>query len=134
MDPKEMVVYLHPIEIDTAVENEPIVLNNIFFEFGSAQLLESSFFELDELVEFMLDHHLLHIRISGHTDNVGGEKENMVLSEQRAKSIYDYLVQKGIAARRLRFEGKGESAPIASNETEEGRQKNRRTEFTIEKK
>ena len=76
----------------------------------------------------------MHIRISGHTDNVGGEKENMVLSEQRAKSIYDYLVQKGIAAQRLRFEGKGESAPIATNETEEGRQKNRRTEFTIEKK
>ncbi|MCL4108712.1 UNVERIFIED_CONTAM: hypothetical protein GTU68_007030 [Idotea baltica] len=82
----------------------------------------------------MQSHQLLHIRISGHTDNVGEEDDNLVLSEQRAKSIYDYLVQKGIEPDRLTFEGKGESAPIANNETEEGRKKNRRTEFTIEKK
>ncbi len=131
LEPKEMIVYLHPIVIDTAIPNEPIVLNNIFFESGSAQLLESSFFELDELAEFLLKQPALHILISGHTDNVGGVDENLVLSQQRAKSIYDYLVGKGVEEERLTFEGRGESEPIASNQTSEGRQKNRRTAFTI---
>ena len=110
------------------------VLNNIFFESGSADLLESSFFELDELAMLLLQHMHVKIQITGHTDDVGGPNENLLLSEQRAKSIYDYLVQQTVERDRLSFEGKGESEPIASNATAEGRQKNRRTAFTILKK
>ena len=73
----------------------------------------------------------LKIEISGHTDNVGDDKSNQVLSENRAKSVYQYLTTNGIVAERLSYKGFGETVPIASNDTEEGRAQNRRTEFTV---
>ena len=74
------------------------------------------------------------IEISGHTDNVGSAAYNQNLSEARAKSVVDYLIKHGIAANRLHFKGHGFEQPIATNDTEEGRAKNRRTEFKIIKK
>jgi outer membrane protein OmpA-like peptidoglycan-associated protein len=108
-----------------------IVLNNIFFDFNKATLRPESASELDRLVKLLTDLPTLKIEISGHTDNIGASAYNKKLSEQRAKSVVDYLVGKSIAADRLTFVGYGFDKPIATNDTEEGRQMNRRTEFKI---
>lgn len=108
-----------------------IVLNNIFFDFNKATLRPESASELDRLVKLLTDLPTLKIEIAGHTDNIGASAYNKKLSEQRAKSVVDYLVGKGIAATRLTFVGYGFDKPIATNDTEEGRQMNRRTEFKI---
>ncbi|HNP49607.1 MAG TPA: OmpA family protein, partial [Bacteroidia bacterium] len=71
------------------------------------------------------------IEVGGHTDNVGGKQYNQQLSEKRAKSVFDYLIQKNIPATRLEFKGYGDSKPVADNSSEQGRSQNRRTEFTI---
>ncbi len=110
---------------------EKIVLNNIFFDSGKAKLRPESYAELGVLRKLMKDNPGLKIEISGHTDNVGSDNFNQQLSEKRAKSVVDYLVSQGIDASRLKYAGYGESQPIADNSTEEGRQKNRRTEFEI---
>ncbi len=107
----------------------PVVLRNIFFETGSAQLLPASEVELGQLVALLREQPQLRIQINGHTDNVGDEASNQLLSERRAKAVYDYLVAHGIAPARLRYRGFGESQPIQSNDTAEGRAQNRRTEF-----
>lgn len=111
--------------------SKPVTLRNVFFESGSAQLKPQSKTELERLKQLLNDHKTLNIQINGHTDNVGPDADNLRLSEQRAKAVYEYLVQNGIPAARLRFKGFGETQPVASNETPEGRQKNRRTEFVV---
>ena len=73
----------------------------------------------------------MKIKILGHTDDVGSDTDNQRLSEQRAKSVFDKLVTKGISPQRMQYEGKGESEPIATNDTPDGRRQNRRTEFFI---
>jgi outer membrane protein OmpA-like peptidoglycan-associated protein len=114
-----------------AAEEAPVVLENIFFETGSAKLKPSSQFELDGLAEFLKAEPDVNIQIIGHTDNIGTEEDNIVLSQARARSVYDALLLRGINASRLSAKGMGESQPIADNNTPEGRQKNRRTEFII---
>ena len=80
----------------------------------------------------MMQHHpTLRIELGGHTDNVGNAAANQKLSEQRAKAVYDYLVQHGIAAGRLSYKGYGQTQPVADNSTADGRRQNRRTVFTI---
>ncbi|MEZ5040748.1 MAG: OmpA family protein [Saprospiraceae bacterium] len=111
--------------------SQPIILHNVFFESGSAQLLNSSQNELEKLYQLLQSQSKLSIQINGHTDNVGSEADNLRLSEDRAKAVYQWLIDKGVAAERLQFKGFGESQPIDSNDTEEGRQKNRRTEFVV---
>ncbi|WP_207426305.1 OmpA family protein [Pedobacter sp. SYSU D00535] len=106
-------------------------LSNIFFETNKADLLPESEVELQQLIHFMNANPKVSIEIAGHTDNVGEEKTNQVLSENRARRVYGYLVNNRIAPQRLSFKGYGESKPLLSNTTEEGRQKNRRTEFKI---
>ncbi len=113
------------------VEGKPIILKNVFFETGSAELKDASINELNRLKKLLTDNPLLRIRINGHTDKVGSDEDNLVLSDDRAKAVYDYLVQNGIDMTRLSFKGYGETLPIADNETEDGRQLNRRTEFVI---
>ncbi len=112
-------------------EQTPIVLKNVFFETGSAQLLESSRQELNRLYGLLEDNPELRIQINGHTDDVGSEADNQQLSEGRAKAVHDFLIEQGINEGRLSFKGFGESQPVAPNETPEGRQQNRRTEFII---
>lgn len=73
----------------------------------------------------------MKVKIQGHTDNIGNASENLLLSRERAKSVRDYLVSKNVSTNRLSHEGFGQSKPIADNKTEEGRAKNRRTEFVI---
>ncbi len=106
-------------------------LNNIFFDVNRYELLPQSKSDLDNLVEFLNFNKKVRIEISGHTDNTGSESHNQTLSESRAKAVHDYLIQAGIDKQRLRFAGYGQSQPIASNDTEEGRQLNRRTDFKI---
>lgn len=119
-------LYLAPIE-----KGEIIRLNNIFFETAKAQLLPESYAELDKLTETLENNSSLNIKISGHTDDIGSEEDNQKLSEQRAQSVYNYLIKKGIKKSRLSFSGYGENKTIANNSSEEGRQLNRRVEFEI---
>ncbi|MFQ3576628.1 MAG: OmpA family protein [Cytophagales bacterium] len=119
-------LYLVPIEVGQTVR-----LNNIFFDFGKATLREESFAELNRVVQFLNENPNVKIELSGHTDDVGDDNANLKLSINRAKSVLDYLVSKGINSSRLVSNGYGETMPIAPNDTDEGRQLNRRVEFRI---
>jgi len=110
---------------------KPVVLRNVFFETGSAALKPASRGELDRLVRLLEENDQLRIQINGHTDDVGSAADNLQLSEGRAQAVYKYLVDAGIDAGRLRYRGFGETQPIAGNDTPEGRQQNRRTEFVV---
>lgn len=119
-------VYLQPIEIGGKV-----VLQNIFFATNKFDLQDESRTELQKLIDFLTQNPKLQIEVSGHTDNKGTMQANQVLSENRARSVYQYLIANGISADRLSFKGFGQTQPIASNDTEDGRSQNRRTEFKI---
>ncbi len=114
------------------VTAKPIVLKNVFFEIGSAKLRSESQPELEQLRKLLSDNVGIKIQINGHTDNVGNDTDNQTLSENRAKAVYDFLIQKGISAARLSYKGFGESQPIDTNDSPDGRANNRRTEFQIE--
>lgn len=124
-------IALQPISDNDTAASRPVVLRNVFFATGSAALMPISTNELDRLVELLQENPRLRIQISGHTDNVGTYASNQTLSENRAKAVYDYLVQNGIAAERLRYKGFGESKPLVPNDTADGRARNRRTEFVV---
>ena len=109
------------------------VLNNIFFESGSANLLDKSNKDLQLLYKLLTENPDIKLSIIGHTDSVGTEEDNLALSEQRAQSVYKALIDLGADENRIDFSGKGESEAISSNDTEEGRSVNRRTEFKITK-
>ncbi|MDX1903297.1 MAG: OmpA family protein [Thermonemataceae bacterium] len=120
-------LYLAPIEV-----GENIRLNNIFFDFDKYELRPESFGDLNRLAKVLQDDPTMKIEIEGHTDNVGLAAKNQMLSENRAKAVAEYLVQKiGIDASRISYKGYGLTKPIAPNTTEEGRKQNRRVEFTI---
>lgn len=110
---------------------KPIVLKNVFFETGSAALRKESLVELARLKSLLDENPELKIQINGHTDNVGSDADNLKLSNDRAKAVFDYLTQNGIDANRLKYKGFGETKPATSNDTEEGRRQNRRTEYEI---
>ncbi len=112
-------------------EEKVLPLNYITYETGSAKLASISKYELDNLVEALKAQGSLQVEIGGHTDNTGDAASNLQLSQQRAQSVADYLTSKGIAASRLRTKGYGDTLPIDTNETEEGKGKNRRTELRI---
>ena len=116
--------------IDYKIGNT-ITLDNIEFEFDKATLLPRSKMELNKLVDIMTDYPHLGILIGGHTDNVGSDNYNLNLSEERAKSVVNYLVERNVEPERLKYEGYGSSMPIATNETDEGRAINRRVTFTV---
>lgn len=108
---------------------EPIILKNVFFETGSAELQDISITELKRLKDLLIKNPTLRIQLNGHTDNVGSDADNMKLSTNRAKAVHDYLTKAGISNSRLKYKGFGETKPIDSNDTDKGRQANRRTEF-----
>lgn len=117
---------LQRIEVGTT-----IVLKNIFFDYDKATLRPESFSELNRVVAILNKQQKLKIEISGHTDNKGSLDYNKQLSKARAKTVVDYLITKGISADRLTFEGYAFEKPIATNDTDEGRQLNRRVEFKV---
>jgi len=115
-------------------EGEKVPLNNIFFEYAKAMLRSESFPELDRIAETLKSNINLTIEIQGHTDNVGSNERNLKLSQDRAESVRSYLLSKKLPANRVTSVGFGEARPIESNDTEEGKAKNRRVEFVIVKK
>lgn len=119
------------IELKNIAVGSKIALRNIFFDVGKAILRSESNSELERLVKLMNDVPKLKIEISGHTDNTGSATLNDKLSQERAEAVVNYLKSKGIKADRMTAQGYGSSKPIASNNTSEGRQENRRTEFEI---
>lgn len=132
-DPFLLEIELRPVETMVAEsgEAEEIVLENIFFQTGSAVLLPSSETEISLLFSLLVEHDSLGILVTGHTDNVGSAEDNLFLSLQRANSVKEALVSKGILPERIQTDGQGEKNPVASNETEEGRAANRRTTFRL---
>lgn len=125
-DPYLKDVAMKPIKI-----GESVVLNNIFFEFDKFDLKKESRTEMGKLISFLQKNPKMKIEISGHTDNIGSKLYNQQLSEKRANAVKEYLVQNGVSSDRLQSKGFGDAKPIADNSTEDGRTKNRRTEFSI---
>lgn len=107
------------------------IFKNIIFESGKADLLPSSFNELNELAEYLNNNPIVKANIIGHTDNVGKKEDNLALSKNRAQTVLNFLKEKNISASRLSFDGKGDLQPISSNDTEEDRQNNRRVEVVF---
>jgi outer membrane protein OmpA-like peptidoglycan-associated protein/tetratricopeptide (TPR) repeat protein len=128
---KEGLPYIMDIQLQKIQIGSAVVLNNIFFETNSFELKNESKTELNTLIDLLTKNPSLKIEIGGHTDNSGIEKDNESLSQNRAKSVYDFLISKGIVAARLSYKGYASTKPIADNKTPEGRAKNRRTEFTV---
>ncbi len=108
-----------------------IILKNIFYDFDKATLRGQSIVELDHLIQLLKDYPNMRIELSSHTDNKGTADYNLYLSNARSKSCVDYLILKGISKNRLEYKGYGLDQPIATNDTDAGRQMNRRTEFKI---
>jgi OOP family OmpA-OmpF porin len=122
-------ISLSPIEVGLTVR-----LKNIYFDFDKTTLQSESFVELNKVVEFLKQNQHLEIEIAGHTDSKGSDDYNLNLSQGRSQSVVNYLISQGIDAGRLTAHGYGESKPIDTNDTDEGRANNRRVEFTVLKK
>ncbi|HET8855090.1 MAG TPA: OmpA family protein [Salinimicrobium sp.] len=122
----EQNFYLTPLE-----EGATFQIDNVLFERGTASLVDSSYLELDKVVEMMTENPELKIEIGGHTDNQGDARLNLRLSEQRVGTVVNYLIEKGIEKNRIVGKGYGGTKPIASNRSENTRKLNRRVEFTI---
>ena len=127
--------------VPLAGSDQSIVLANVFFDLSKSTLRKESFVELDKLVSFLTENSAVNIEIGGHTDSRGDAKSNKILSNDRAKSVYDYVIQKGIAKERLSFMGYGSTKPVYTDEQigqlatekekEKAHQSNRRTEYKI---
>jgi outer membrane protein OmpA-like peptidoglycan-associated protein/Tol biopolymer transport system component len=119
-------IALQPIDTGISIE-----LKNVFFDVDKFDLKPESKTELDKLVSFLTNNKTIKIEISGHTDSDGNKKANQLLSQNRAKAVYDYAVKAGIVAGRLSFKGYGDSKPLVPNTSAENKAKNRRTEIKI---
>ncbi len=128
LKPKILNIPLQPINV-----GEITVLHNIFFDTDKYELKDESLTELNKLVDFLMNNTDVNIEISGHTDNVGTSEHNIELSNNRAKAVYDFLIENNINPLRISYKGYGESKPVDTNTTKQGRANNRRTEFKITK-
>ena len=129
IQPKELNIDVKKIEV-----GESYKIDDIHFATNSAILSNDALKIIDEFFEFLFENPNIEVEIQGHTDNVGRDESNLILSDKRAKSVYNYLLEKGIPKSRLSANGYGETMPIESNDTYAGRAKNRRTMFVIVKK
>ena len=116
---------------DNAEIGDRFRLNQIYFEFNSSELLTVSYIQLDSLYNILEEKPSVRIEIRGHTDNIGSEGYNKKLSVERAASVYNYLIEKGIPKTRMKYRGFGPNIPVADNSTEHGRELNRRVEILI---
>ena len=119
-------LYLVPIEIGQIVR-----LNNVFFDFDKWDLRPESFVELERVVKLLQDNPAIEIEMSAHTDSYGSDDYNFKLSDNRARSVMEYIISKGITQSRIISHGYGETVPVVANDTPENRQLNRRVEFKI---
>lgn len=125
----EKNLFVSPLELGTKVK-----LSDIYFAYGKAKLTSESTPALDKVVDFMNDYPAVTIEIMGHTDNSGSQEINLRLSQERAESVKNYLLEQGIGSHRVSAKGYGQTYPIADNSTKEGRELNRRVEFKVTKK
>ncbi|PJJ60308.1 WD40 repeat protein [Hymenobacter chitinivorans DSM 11115] len=125
-DPLTLDIYLEPVRAGRS-----IVLNNLFFDTNEYELKPTSRTELNRLIQFMRQYQDVQVEVSGHTDDVGADADNITLSQNRARSVYNYLVEHGVKATRLRYKGYGETKPLVANDTDAHRQQNRRIELKI---
>ena len=127
----EGIMFAIEVKKDIKV-GEKVSLKNIHFEKGHSYITPESYVELNKLVQYMLRHPGIEIRINGHSDNTGLEFKNQRISEQRARAVFEYLIGKGVQ-NKMYFKGFGSKQAIADNNTEEGKAKNRRVEFEVVK-
>lgn len=120
------------LQLSSLEVSKEYVLNDINFSSNSFELNTAARAVIDEFVLYMEDNPSLKADIQGHTDNVGDDGQNLALSKNRARAVYEYVIGQGIPASRLQWHGYGESRPVADNDTEEGRAKNRRTVFVVQ--
>ncbi len=142
LKPKEeevKIVYLDSLkyESDSVLQvstelkvGEKITLNNIHFEKAHSYLTPESYSELNKLVQYLMRRPNIQVRINGHSDNSGSKHKNQKLSEERARAVFEYLISKGVQ-NKMYFKGFGIEQPVATNDTDEGKAKNRRVEFEI---
>lgn len=129
LEPNQTGLYFN---IDIQIELPKLfTLDNVYFDTGKATLKQASYKELNELYEYLTLKKTTVVEIAGHTDDIGADESNLKLSQERAESVRNYLIGKGISANRIRAKGYGESSPIAPNNSDEGRAKNRRTEVRL---
>lgn len=121
------------IDLQSVQVGHKIILRNIFFDTGKSDLKQESQIELTKLYNLLTQNPTFEVELSGHTDAVGSDQDNLVLSQARATAVVQYLIERGVDKVRMRAKGYGETAPVASNDTKDGRQLNRRTEFKIMK-
>lgn len=132
IDPEIGMSKSETVTVDYEMAREkPMPIQNLTFETNKATIESSSFGELDRLVNFLTIHGSFRIKLSGYTDNIGKEQENLKLSMDRAKAVADYLIQKGVNTDRISYNGFGSSNPVADNSSEKGRLMNRRVEFML---
>ena len=112
-------------------EIKSFLLHNIYFATGKTRILETSEPALRELYEYLLARPEQHIRIVGHTDNIGSDRSNQVLSEGRCEEVKRAMIERGIAPERIEISGRGERDPIMPNDSDEHRQMNRRVEIVL---
>ncbi|MFH1320999.1 MAG: OmpA family protein [Bacteroidota bacterium] len=127
-------IQLEPIIKEKEITVEYIysyTLENVYFHIKEHELLPESYDAFTTLIRAMIANPKMKIEIAGHTDNVGDHNSNMILSQERAEAVREYLISRGIAEERMIARGYGETLPLASNDTEEGRAENRRTEIRI---
>jgi len=121
-----------PVEVEAEVEEKIVITQKIHFEFDRATIRPISYPILDDVASLLQKNQQINlVRIEGHTDWIGSDAYNQKLSEARANSVRQYLIQHGIAPERFVAVGYGEARPIADNNTVQGRARNRRTEFTV---
>ncbi len=119
------------LNVQFEIKTKTIVLRNVHFDFGQATMKTSSFRALRSLVEAMKRKPAMVVEIAGHTDDVGNDSDNLRLSQKRAESVQSYLFRNGIDRERVMAKGYGETVPVAPNDSEKNRAKNRRTEVRI---
>jgi outer membrane protein OmpA-like peptidoglycan-associated protein len=124
-------VKVEPVKVESPKADSLIVLNEVQFAVNSYKLRPQLYPTLDSIASFLQKNPSTKIEISGHTDSTGKEEQNLKLSENRADAVAEYIVDKGIATSRVSFNGYGSSRPIATNDTEQGRRRNRRVEILI---
>ena len=122
----ELIAEMTRIEV-----GQEFILKNIFFSSGQAVLKESSKVELAVLLDYLQENNSLKLEVGGHTDSDGTGEYNLILSDQRAKAVFDYLLEQGVSSSRLTYKGYGESQAIVPNDSEENKGTNRRTAFKV---
>ena len=123
---QETDIYLRPWKT-----RESEVLNNVFFRIGSAELEPISEIELNRLSNFLQKNSTIRLVIEGHTDDLGNNEKNLILSQKRAEEVVKYLIKMGTSPHRLEAKGQGATKPLLQNSSEEARQKNRRVTWRV---